>query len=545
MATKQKLIFEGDNRTGRAFREIDGSLGKMGKSINGAMSSLKGFAGILSAGLVGKAVKDSLDFADKIGKLNTRLGASTEFLSQMKFAAEQTGVSFETFTMGLQRMQRRVAEAAAGTGEAKGALQELGLSAERLVGLSLDDQFDVISEALNGVGNESDKVRLAMKLFDSEGVALLQTMEGGAEAVRGLRNEANELGATLTSDMVDSATKAKDAIGRIETSIGSLTNELAITLAPGIEAVANGLRTFVTGSLDVARAAFLGLGGAIANIISGALMSFHYVLYGIGTAMDYLGAPGSGIVLKAAAAMEEWGTAAGEAGDNAFTAGRKFVDVAFNFDKVGQAANTATVPVKKLGDAVSLTSNEIASNLDADLENLFKDTELFGGGKAKGKGKATDGPFAGLTESVSGALTNGVMQGGEGMKSAFKGVLASLAQQLLQSSFTQLIKQVFGGGGGFFGGLFGGGGTGGKQAGGQAGPGIYRVGESGPETIAIGQRAMVYANRMNSGGGVNINQTIDARGADPAAAGRIRAALQQSQAETIAAVRELKQRRRL
>lgn len=545
MATKQKLIFEGDNRTGRAFREIDGSLGKMGKSINGAMSSLKGFAGILSAGLVGKAVKDSLDFADKIGKLNTRLGASTEFLSQMKFAAEQTGVSFETFTMGLQRMQRRVAEAAAGTGEAKGALQELGVSAERLVGLSLDDQFDVISEALNGVGNESDKVRLAMKLFDSEGVALLQTMEGGAEAVRGLRNEANELGATLTSDMVDSATKAKDAIGRIETAVGSLTNELAITLAPGIEAVANGLRTFVTGSLDVARAAFLGLGGAIAKIISGALMSFHYVLYGIGTAMNFLGAPGSGIVLKAASAMEEWGTAAGDAGDHAFTAGRKFLDVAFNFDKVGQAANTATVPVKKLGEAVNLTSNEIASNLDADLEKLFQDTELFGGGKAKGKSQATDGPFAGLTESVSGALTNGVMQGGEGMKSAFKGVLASLAQQLLQSSFTQLIKQVFGGGGGFFGGLFGGGGTGGKQAGGQAGPGIYRVGESGPETIAIGQRAMVYANRMNSGGAVNINQTIDARGADPAAAGRIRAALQQSQAETIAAVRELKQRRRL
>jgi len=133
--------------------------------------------------------KSTLTQVDKIQKLGVRLGESTENLSRFKFVAEQNGISFETMAMAFQRMQRRVAEAAKGTGEAKDALKELGLNAENLNKLTVTEQFQRVTEAMEEVENTSDRTRLSMKLFDSEGVALAQIMDKGAVAMRNLARE--------------------------------------------------------------------------------------------------------------------------------------------------------------------------------------------------------------------------------------------------------------------------------------------------------------------------------------------------------------------
>ena len=96
---------------------------------------------------------------DQIGKLVDRLGGSTEAFSELQFVAERSGLAFNTLTMGLQRMQRRVAEAAVDMGEARGALKELGLNAKALSNLSIDRQFEVIAEALTGVTTPDDEQR--------------------------------------------------------------------------------------------------------------------------------------------------------------------------------------------------------------------------------------------------------------------------------------------------------------------------------------------------------------------------------------------------
>ena len=83
--------------------------------------------------------------------------------------------------MAMQRFTRRAAEAAQGTGEAKGAIRELGLDAQKLQKLPLDDQMKVLADAFGNVQNESDKLRIAFKLFDSEGAALVNTLALGSD----------------------------------------------------------------------------------------------------------------------------------------------------------------------------------------------------------------------------------------------------------------------------------------------------------------------------------------------------------------------------
>lgn len=188
------------------------------------------FAGILFAGFINSQIQAG----DQIQKMGVRLGESAEALSQYQHVAERSGVAFNTLTMGWQRMTRRVAEAARGTGEAKDALIELGLSAERLNQLAPSEQFEAIARAMEGVANQSDKVRLAMKLFDSEGVSLLQTMEQGAAGLQAMREEADRLGKTLSQDQADQMAIAADASTRLKSSISGLSTTLVANFAPAI-----------------------------------------------------------------------------------------------------------------------------------------------------------------------------------------------------------------------------------------------------------------------------------------------------------------------
>jgi len=185
--------------------------------------------------------KSAFSAADDLNKLNDQLNISTEALSQYQFVAQQTGVEFNTLTTALQRLGRRVSEAARGTGVAKDALAELGVDAQKLNKLELDQQFEVLADAFQDVADKNDKVRLAFKLFDTEGVRVLRTMKGGAEAIRELRGEADNLGFTLDQEVADSATDAVDAIGRLRAVFKASGVEIVRVLGPAIAGLANWL----------------------------------------------------------------------------------------------------------------------------------------------------------------------------------------------------------------------------------------------------------------------------------------------------------------
>ena len=84
-------------------------------------------------------------------------------------------------------MTRRVAEARNGTGEAKKALKEMGISLRDSSGnaKTTEQIFLEVVDVMKGMTNQSDIVRLSFKLFDSEGVALVNMMQQGKEDILG------------------------------------------------------------------------------------------------------------------------------------------------------------------------------------------------------------------------------------------------------------------------------------------------------------------------------------------------------------------------
>jgi hypothetical protein len=187
----------------------------------------------------------SLKQVDAQTKVARRLGLTQKALAGLTLAAEQTGNTQRNLELALQRSTRRIAEAATGTGEAVKALDELGLSATALVKLTPDQQFLALADAFEKVEGQSNKVRLGFKLFDSEGVALINTLKLGREELEAFQAEAEALGLTLTDTQTKAIEDANDAVGKFKSSLTGLGNQLAARFAPLITAGADALTGFV------------------------------------------------------------------------------------------------------------------------------------------------------------------------------------------------------------------------------------------------------------------------------------------------------------
>lgn len=226
-----------------------------------------GAAAAAAAAVAGAAIyKSTSRTIDQLAKTSDRLGIATDRLGELRFGAEQTGVAANTLDMGLQRMTRRISEAAQGAGEAKDAIKELGLDAQALARMSPDEQFRSIAEAMQGVANQGDRVRLAMRLFDSEGVALVNTMKGGKEALDAFAEEADRLGITLDRVEAAKVEQANDAMNRVRVAAQGAANAFVVELAPAVEGLSNAIANARKESGDMSGVMRSGLDGVVTAV---------------------------------------------------------------------------------------------------------------------------------------------------------------------------------------------------------------------------------------------------------------------------------------
>ncbi len=244
-----RVAFRNMRRAGRVviatFRRIGQAAGRLRRALLGIRSLV---GALFAAFVVGRgigALFETVEQLDRLAKTADKLGILPERLVELRFAAEQSGVAVNTFDLGLQRMIRRVAEAAAGTGEAQGALKELGLDAQALAEQRPDEIFLAIAEAMQEVEGEGKRVALTFKLFDSEGVALKNTLALGADELARLARQARILGLVLDRDQLQVITGLSDAVNRMRRAWQGLKQALAVSVAPVLSSLIDDLTVLV------------------------------------------------------------------------------------------------------------------------------------------------------------------------------------------------------------------------------------------------------------------------------------------------------------
>ena len=228
----------------KGMRQSQSSIKAFGRAVATTTATVATFGlalGAAAAGGLAFWVKRQAEAIDSTAKFADRIGITTEALGGLQHAAALTGVTTRNLQLGLQRMTRRISEAAQGTGEAKKAIAELGLSAAALNRLAPDEQFKALAQAMAGVQNQADRVRLAMRLFDSEGVSLVNTLRLGRAGLEEVEERAKRLGIAFSRIEAAKVEEANDAILELKQALTGVANSITIALAIPIRNLAQKL----------------------------------------------------------------------------------------------------------------------------------------------------------------------------------------------------------------------------------------------------------------------------------------------------------------
>ena len=280
MATISNLVVKitGDNK--KLKNALKGSIGSVSDFAKKASKALAGVALVVTGaltvaftGLVG-AINRTADEIDDLAKTSDKLGIMTQELQRLQYQANLTGISTNTLNLGLQRMVRRISEAAQETGVAEDALEELGLNAKELNKLSPDRQFKAIADAMKKIPLQADKVRLAMKLFDTEGVALVNTLNSSLDQSS---KEFDKLGIAITRQQAAAVEAYNDSVTKLQALWQGFLNQLTVQVAPAFQSLIDWIRKTVMemgGMGAVAKAA----AGVIINIVQNIIRVMNKLL---------------------------------------------------------------------------------------------------------------------------------------------------------------------------------------------------------------------------------------------------------------------------
>lgn len=169
-----------------------------------------------------------------IDDMSQRTGASAEALSQLSYAAGQSGTDIGVVEKSMRKLGQTVTEAADGSQGAADALSAIGLSASELSTMTPEQQLQAVADGLAKISDPGEKAARAMDILGKSGADMLPLMNGGAEGIRELMNEADALGLTLSGDQAASAAAFDDMWDKLKNTFGAVSMQIGAALAPAI-----------------------------------------------------------------------------------------------------------------------------------------------------------------------------------------------------------------------------------------------------------------------------------------------------------------------
>jgi hypothetical protein len=588
MANPVRIPITATNKTAQAFSQVNKGLRSMG-SFAGQTAMKIGKIGVAFA-TVGVATatvltKSSMESIDALAKTADQLGINTEALGGLQHAANLAGVENKTFEKSLQNLAIGVSDAANNTGVAKDAFLELGISAAALEKLPLDQQMLVVADAMKNVKSQTDKVRIAADLFGARGVAMLNMISGGSGDLREMAAEAEHLGITMSRIDAAQIEVANDAVSRATGVFTGLGNQLAVSFSPIIAGVADSFRQ---SALDSAEFGDIGqrVADAVVRGFAQAADVVHNLKIGFLTAKETVLGFGAAIIDKLVPALQVFIDVYNSIADvigldliasnplqdfltgiNASIAETKAQLAQLGSEEMPSAGIEAfyekvKAKTRETAEAISKDApakvilNDLETNGPAILERLtFNQEQQIEGQKRlaafnQKSGVAQTGQVVGELANQFSAIAsnnkklfavNKAFQIGQAIMQTYSAATLALASYPPPLGFIMAAGAVANGlgqvaqiksqsfeGGGFTGR--------GARAGGLDGKGGYMA--------MVHPNESVIDHTKGGSGGVTIVNNIDATGAGADVEEKIRMAMEQTSAATIAQIQSLMQRRR-
>ena len=213
-------------------------------------------------------IKSAASSAAAVDDLSKRTGISTQTLQGYGLAASQSGVSTELMGKSLQKLSLVQLKAQNGNKAAAESFSAIGLSMQDLAGLSPEQTFEAVTDAIAQLPTVAQQSAAAVALFGKSGAELVPIFQEGTGYLAKMRKEAEELGIVLSKEQMSGLAGLDDMIAKVTMAFGGLAQRIVAELVPQLMTAGDQMLTFVktlditaitaalAAAIDIATAAF-------------------------------------------------------------------------------------------------------------------------------------------------------------------------------------------------------------------------------------------------------------------------------------------------
>ncbi len=194
-----------------------------------------------------EAAKSAAEFGEQIEHATQKTGMSVQSIQELGFAARMSDVDFQSFSVGLEHLSRAMLEAQQGSLQTASAFQSVGLSAQQLKGMKIEDVLKVVADKFHDTKDGAAKTALAMQLFGRSGAELIPLLDRGSEGMDALKQKAKQLGIVMSDEAVKQSAEFADQMKELSASAEATTRNLMGELMPALNQIVN---AFLQGSSD-------------------------------------------------------------------------------------------------------------------------------------------------------------------------------------------------------------------------------------------------------------------------------------------------------
>jgi hypothetical protein len=193
-------------------------------------------AGVSVAGTVA-ALRSVAGTFDEISDAADKMGESTDTIQRIKFAAEQSGSSIDALSGGFIKLEKALGDVE--NSKARDALADMGLTAEQLAAMPLDEKLIAFSAAFEKAREKGTGVNDIMTLLGKSAADLIPLLSQGEEGIRAMLADAP----VLASEAVDALAQLNDEMDALGARATATGGKVAVGLSLLVEGAMKSFKT--------------------------------------------------------------------------------------------------------------------------------------------------------------------------------------------------------------------------------------------------------------------------------------------------------------
>tara|TARA_Y100000780_G_scaffold118819_1_gene106971 strand:- start:2045 stop:4363 length:2319 start_codon:yes stop_codon:yes gene_type:complete len=252
------------DKAARQTKKNSDQMAKAGKAIGIGIAA---GASVAAAGML-VMIQRERELIDQQAKTAQQLDTTYESMANLRRAGELGGVGFEKIETAGRTLNTNIGKAIQGVTAQADAFDRLGVSAQEIYDLPLDERIAKINQALIDNVQASERGAVAADIFGSRNAAAIQQLDPGtiAEAARQVEIFGLNL-SDVDAAKVEMANDAMSTFGLLTDGVGK---QLTVQLAPILKALGD---EFLRSAEEAG-----GLGQVVSDVVDSAVPAIGFVI---------------------------------------------------------------------------------------------------------------------------------------------------------------------------------------------------------------------------------------------------------------------------